>query len=124
MRRQLPKQQKMHDLFVGCVHGEIVDIVAAVREPPDLPLNVTEHGLPDDDALETTVNQYACHAAHFGTSRRAPVSNRTVFQPPCVVGTRSALFVLRRTLRNHQAAFVSKRRQTTSQQPPRRDKTY
>src|SRR5450631_3586487 len=65
----------MHDLFVRCVYGEIVNIVAAVREPPDLSLNVTEDRLADDDTLETAIDQHTCHIRSFRglrTRSRAP----------------------------------------------------
>src|SRR5450631_1371141 len=73
----------MHDLFVRCVYGEIVNIVAAVREPPDLSLNVTEDRLADDDTLETAIDQHTCHIRSFrGLRTRSRTCPRTFGAPP------------------------------------------
>ena len=51
----------MDDFFERRVHGEIVDVVAAIGQSPDLTLDITEHRLSNDDALEPTIYDDTCH---------------------------------------------------------------
>ena len=55
-RREVPEQQEMRDLLEVRVLGEIVDVVPAIGEPPDLPFDVAQDGLADDDAFESRVD--------------------------------------------------------------------
>ena len=74
-RRQVSEQQQVRDLFERRVLREVMDVVAAIGEPPRLALDVAEHGLADDDAFETGID-------HRG--RHDPIG----FSPPRVSPTR------------------------------------
>jgi hypothetical protein len=52
----MPVEQQMHDFLERRIDREIVDIVTAIGETPDVAFNVTEHGLTDDDPFETPVH--------------------------------------------------------------------
>ena len=61
VRREVPEQQQVDDLLVVRMVGQIVDVVAAVGEPADLPFDVGQDGLADDDPFETRIHHGGGH---------------------------------------------------------------
>ncbi len=62
-------EQQVNDLFERGVRSEIVDIVAAIGQASDRAFDVTKLGGPDDDTLETPIDngwQGFLHLSGYG----------------------------------------------------------